>query len=400
MAEHCASLICGMLGEEFRLAGGTVPAQHRGEQLVTLIEQAYEAALDPALWPRVTLGLGEVFGGAAALVVNNPINGETSLSDAANFHPDYVRSYEAHYGRTSPWVKEFLRLPVGTLLHRGLVPELELEPTEYYNEWLKPQRLKDCIGGVLDKVGTRLSYVAIVRLEHLGDFSEDHHRSFRMVFTNVARALRVHSRLVQVSALELALFDALDRAGLAAFAVDEKRRLMGHNAIADALLQSGTALHAGHGMLAARDSTADDQMARAVLSACHTRQGRTVVVPQSGSCSLSLVGLVMPLPATVIRLPVLAASNRGALILVRDPSRVPQSDTDILRQLFGLTIAEARLMGELASGKSLEEIGEKRNVRYGTLRAQLRTVMSKTDTRRQGELIALAMHHTGLNVGP
>ena len=108
--------------------------RHHNERLIELIEQTYAAALTPSHWPSVTLGLADMFGGCAALVMNDPMNGEASLRETANFHLAYVRSYEGHYGRTNPWVREFLRFPVGSLLHRDLVPELRLEPTEYYND--------------------------------------------------------------------------------------------------------------------------------------------------------------------------------------------------------------------------------------------------------------------------
>jgi DNA-binding CsgD family transcriptional regulator len=60
------------------------------------------------------------------------------------------------------------------------------------------------------------------------------------------------------------------------------------------------------------------------------------------------------------------------------------------------SIAEARLVRDLALGRSLDEISDERGIRYGTVRAQLRSAMSKTDTRRQGELVALAHRHATL----
>jgi DNA-binding CsgD family transcriptional regulator len=332
--------------------------------------------------------------------VNDPLNGNASLAEVANFHPDYVRSYETHYGRDSPWVREFLRLPAGSLLYRSLVPQLELESTEYYNDWLKPQGLKDALGGILDKTGSRLSYVAVVRSECLGDFSELDHRPFQIFLENLMRALRVHARLTRISALELALFDALDRAGLAAFAVSEDRRVVGHNGIADAWSKNGTSLQVRNGLLASNHPAADDQLERAIRLACRLRHGRTIILPPNEPDSPALVGMVMPMTASGSRGIHLTDSNRCALVLVKDPARSPKANADVLRPIFGLTAAEARLLADLTLGKSLEEISEQRGVRYGTLRAQLRAVMSKTDTKRQGELIALASRYTALNLSP
>jgi len=94
-----------------------------------------------------------------------------------------------------------------------------------------------------------------------------------------------------------------------------------------------------------------------------------------------------------------AAIAECALLLVKDPSRAPIPAVDLLMQVFGLTAAEARLTEALAAGRSLEQIGEERGTSYGTLRVQLKSVMSKTGTRRQGELIALVHRAVGFDVG-
>ena len=118
------------------------------------------------------------------------------------------------------------------------------------------------------------------------------------------------------------------------------------------LLRNATALQTGFGTLAARHSTADRQLARAVKAACRTGQGQTVVLPQFDSDSPPLIGLVIPMAAATTGAPFLAksSSSRCALILVKDPSRSPRPDTDVLRQVLGLTTAEARLLADLVSG--------------------------------------------------
>lgn len=86
-----------------------------------------------------------------------------------------------------------------------------------------------------------------------------------------------------------------------------------------------------------------------------------------------------------------------ALLLVKDPSSAPLPGANLLQHVFGLTAAEAQLTEALAAGKSLEQIGDERGTTRGTLRVQLKSVMSKAGVRRQGELIALAHRTTGVD---
>jgi DNA-binding CsgD family transcriptional regulator len=60
-----------------------------------------------------------------------------------------------------------------------------------------------------------------------------------------------------------------------------------------------------------------------------------------------------------------------------------------LRDLYGLTQAEALLTAELCQGNSLEEIANKRTVTRNTLKTQLHATFHKTGVDRQSALVAL-----------
>jgi DNA-binding CsgD family transcriptional regulator len=79
-------------------------------------------------------------------------------------------------------------------------------------------------------------------------------------------------------------------------------------------------------------------------------------------------------------------SPKIALIL-RDLSRsVPQFSPDQLRELFGFTSGEARVANALLRGKSVEDIARETAVRADTVRSHVKRMLSKTGTRRQGDL--------------
>ncbi len=84
-----------------------------------------------------------------------------------------------------------------------------------------------------------------------------------------------------------------------------------------------------------------------------------------------------------------ADSRPQALVSALDP-RAPRAALESsLKDLFGLTPAEAGLAAELLDGASLEDIADSKGVRLPTVRTHLRGVFRKTETNRQGELIAL-----------
>ena len=82
-----------------------------------------------------------------------------------------------------------------------------------------------------------------------------------------------------------------------------------------------------------------------------------------------------------------------AVAFIVDPSQRQRPTQDILRTLFGLTPAECRVALLLADGHSPREISQKVGVSFKTIRSQIKSTFSKTNVRRQGELIRLLLNN-------
>jgi pimeloyl-ACP methyl ester carboxylesterase/DNA-binding CsgD family transcriptional regulator len=69
----------------------------------------------------------------------------------------------------------------------------------------------------------------------------------------------------------------------------------------------------------------------------------------------------------------------------------PKGYSDILRKAFGLTGAEADVVHRLVECCSVTEIATRRQRSVDTIRAQIKSILSKTDTHSQVELVRLAL---------
>ena len=76
------------------------------------------------------------------------------------------------------------------------------------------------------------------------------------------------------------------------------------------------------------------------------------------------------------------------LILV-DLDSTPLPRASVLQRMFALTPAEAKLAIEIASGQTPAEVAAENLVSMATVRSQLASVLAKTQTGRQAELVAL-----------
>jgi DNA-binding CsgD family transcriptional regulator len=82
-------------------------------------------------------------------------------------------------------------------------------------------------------------------------------------------------------------------------------------------------------------------------------------------------------------------STAAALLLITDLHRVLRPRPTVLRQLFGLTPTESRLVRALLAGESLKQAASKIAISEGHARQRLQAIFVKTGTSRQSELMTL-----------
>lgn len=79
------------------------------------------------------------------------------------------------------------------------------------------------------------------------------------------------------------------------------------------------------------------------------------------------------------------------MVIFHDTVNTSKPDPFMLAEVFDLTPAEVQVATAISEGRSLEEIAKHRNVAIGTIREQLKTLFSKTQTNRQSDLVRRLM---------
>lgn len=82
-----------------------------------------------------------------------------------------------------------------------------------------------------------------------------------------------------------------------------------------------------------------------------------------------------------------ASGETYSLLILSSTNMVNDIPLEALQTLFGLTLAEARLTGHLASGGSLETYAQQQGIAVTTVRWHVKQILSKTESGRQAELV-------------
>ena len=85
----------------------------------------------------------------------------------------------------------------------------------------------------------------------------------------------------------------------------------------------------------------------------------------------------------------LQLDGAALILLLIDPEECPHTSFSVLKQVFDLTRAEARIATGMLCDKTPDEIAEGDKVSVGTVRTQIKSIFGKTQTHRQAELVGL-----------
>jgi DNA-binding CsgD family transcriptional regulator len=207
---------------------------------------------------------------------------------------------------------------------------------------------------------------------------------------HLRRAALLHGELASMR-VQLATFTGhLDRYPHPFLLTDADSRVLYANAAAREItaLRDGLAIEAGRIMLMALKRHAEFREAISEIAAGRGLPLRSLEVARpSQKAPYRLLVMNVPISGA---LP-LGVARPAAAVLVVDGDSRKEPDLAILRELFSLTPAEARVTGRLALGRSVDEIALETGVSIETVRSQVRSILSKTGTTRQGELISLVL---------
>jgi DNA-binding CsgD family transcriptional regulator len=228
-----------------------------------------------------------------------------------------------------------------------------------------------------------------------GHYSNADRRKAALLVPHIQRAFRVSRRLTGVSLAHDAAFGALDRIDTGVILLDRSRRIIYANGLAEIFLRDFPEIGVSNGRLTLRDPVMDGQLAALVCGATETADGQhrcpptALAVPRDKDPPFTLA--LAPFRPRWSRL---NGQPALALVFMRDPSRI-YIDPDQLRDLFGLTRAEAGIAIDLVRGMSLAEIAAAHGVGGETVRSHVKKILAKTGTRRQAEAVALIARAVG-----
>lgn len=351
-----------------------------------------DAALEPALWQDVLEHVaGRIGGVAGCMLMKDSVRQTESL--VINFGVDsfFVKTYVDHYAQVNPLLRSGAALLPYPVSQSMLTAWRDFTRTEFYGDWVRPQRFGDAVGAIVHRRGSQFTWLSAIRPRGLEDFRRDDLRLLARLMPHIAQSLRVTQRLDLLTERRHVLQDVLSRLTHAVMLVDRRGRLVFANTAAEDLISTERRLTLQQGRVSASSAAVDAALqaalARAISDVSDDQRGiEELVVPRDERRPL-LLSVVPTTRDAAYRLdPDLRVA---AMIVITDPEARPWSRLDGVIRAYGLTPAEGRILDALADGDGLDTAADRLGVTRATVKTHLNRILAKTGTTRQNQLVRL-----------
>lgn len=360
-------------------------------RLSALIAHLYDAALDPALWPGTAALIAQALGSTSAVVKMHGESGEVRLLECTGNLIVSARdqAWADDWHRRDLWVERSLAFGLSRIItDQDLVTPDEQARSGFYREWLSRLDIHHLLGAVFPTASGVVGVLGIHRPREAGAYGAGERRQAALLLPHLQRALRLGQRLGELGQQHAVALQALDRLDAGVLVMDGNCRVLQASAMAESLLRANPELAWRQGRLSLQSTALRDALMALVQAALGTAQGR---VGKPGS--VLLVPRRQRLPLTLEIAPLRPGATAfgeerpAVLAFLRDPE-APMAVAR-LRELYGLTRAEATVAAALGRGQSLDDIATQTGVGLGTVRTHLKRILAKTGTHRQAQAAAL-----------
>ncbi|RED52218.1 helix-turn-helix transcriptional regulator [Aestuariispira insulae] len=372
------------------------------QEMLDLIGGIYDVTMEPEAWNGNLGRLAQVVGAKAATI--------SSIDEADPFLKIWGRSYDIGADAVRQYRDNFkdqeaeLYAKVGRLPAGVFMPEQALRetiPALSGRESGSQQWKKECLG-LGERVHARLKaddgapeILSFSFGVGEGGLTRAGQELASVFLPHLERAVRICQPMSRLKAYYSSLMDALNHLPIGVMFLAGDGSVVARNEEADRVLElkDGLVLSNREGLVAI-NSRDQSKLGAALSEAIATAQGEAI-----GAGSVFTVerrsGLD-PFLLEVVPLihPDLTGSDayRGCLLFVIDPENRSVISVEGMRNLYGLTNAEAEICRLIVECHSTQEIADIRKVSVATVRTQMKSVFSKTGLHRKSDLVRLALN--------
>lgn len=363
-------------------------------QFSDLLARLYAGISEDQPWQRFLEALAKWMDAtfATIIITSSDSSGDRRLP-ATFVTPGADAQFNADYAETLFATDPFRGLPDGQVVsYTQFIANLPANEGVEYRARMTERGFDQVLGIDLRFAGQFEARFRVSRHNSLPDFTPAERTRLQTLVPHLRIAVDLFEKLQFAGAEHGVFHSAAQGLGLAVIVLDRAMGIVSSNPLADRILAAGEGL-ARHGE---KLSFSAPQNQRAVVALLDRAREPGAGNPDASDMApLTRFRVERPqhgdivVTARPIDLQAIHAGTGAIALFLSRPGPETAIDTQALRDLLGLTTAEARLVAALAEGGTLVEAAKKLGIAHNTAKVQLRSVFAKTGVNRQAQLMAL-----------
>ena len=361
------------------------------DELLRTIEAIHADGLEAESRTGALAAASRLFGavGATMEVIDKPARRHTGFW-SFGMQTTHKQDYIDHFAAISPRIPYGLRQRAG---HIGwdyqVLDEATMAHNEFYADFLPHIGIRYFLSATLKHTPEEFAVFAVHRTPKEGHVDKREVALMRHLAPHLQQAHDMATRLKGADRRASELERAFDWLTDGAVLVRSDGRVVYANAAFQAIARRGDGVRIAKGVVEFTAAEARAHFAAALGAICRLDGGD----PDAGLHSDFPAARATDMPAYIVSLRPLAGARLReqrhdaiAVVFVRDPLGRNAAAARMLRELFGLTDAEANLAQALQAGVPLGEYARENAVTLNTVYTHLRRIKEKTGCTRIAKL--------------
>ena len=347
-----------------------------------LVDRIYECAFIPDLWPEILAELAHLGGALSGWLYISDGNVVRWSASSQEARADLQPLMESGQFTRLERLNRLLRAKqTGFVPDRTLYSSLEeMRNDPAYRDILYPRGMGWGTGTAIALPTGDDMAISLERAYDQGSASPAELKALNLVHSHLARASFVAARMQLERAR--AATQALGLLGIPALVFADNGKILAANQLIETL--SGFILWRTKDRIALGDTRADALLRDAIATVDRddAPSVRSFPVRNAGS---AMIAHVVPIRGSARDI----FSRCAAMLMLTPVTRPEAPSVELIRSLFDLTPAEARVARGLAAGQTVRDLAAGSGTSANTVRTHVNAVLTKTGYSRQSDVVAL-----------
>lgn len=355
-----------------------------------LLDTIYDAALDPGLWQTAMARIARATNGVGGILIGQRVDlRQVIFSHNGGLDPECTTTYHDRHV-DNVWSKAMVRKPAGRLVVSDEIIRLQdLQRTSFFADVLHPQNVAHNVMAPLAVSRGFLVAFNICRTARQGTPSSADYAKLRLVLPHVARSLALGHRFDAYAHLQRGQHDALDHLATGVVLLDETGKVVFCNSAAGALIGRQGPIRLLGGRLASYHSHLTRRLEALVCDVLAGVPMAAMALPMRDDSRTIVVVASSIRGRDKLRFDDIGHQKSAVMLFLIDPAAGVQAEHVALREVFGLTPAEARVAVAVVRQPGLAFAGRSLGMSTNTTKTHLARVFAKVGVSRQAELAQL-----------